>query len=153
MKNASQIINILQHKPQFSKLSTSKCIHTLKSSLLPSIQHNIKHGYIHNKTLYFILTTRLNKLDTDNIIKNIKMILNSPMILQSQKFTECLNIEIEDIKIYTDNKPKIQNKLFKTTAHLLHYKERTTDALELQVKDPQLQSLINETLKIIKSTK
>jgi len=151
MKNASQIINILQHKPQFSKLSTSKCIDTLKSSLLPSIQKNIKHGYIHNNILYFILTSRLSKLDTDNIINNIKMILNSPMILQSQKFTQCLGINIEDVKIYTDNKPKRKIPLFQTTSHILTYKERTSKDLTFHLNDPKLQEIMDDIAQIIEA--
>ena len=55
MKNANQIINTLQHKPQFSKLLSYRCI---------------------------------DKLDIDNIINTIKLILNSPVILESQKFVK-----------------------------------------------------------------
>ena len=91
MKNVSQILSTLQHKPQFSKLLESKCINRLKSSLLPSIQNNIKYEYIRKNTLTFVLTTRLNKLDINNIINTIKIILNSLMILESNKFMACLD--------------------------------------------------------------
>jgi len=150
MKNASQIINTLQNKPQFSKLLESKCIQRLKSSLLLSIQHNIKYGYINNNTLYFVLTTRLNKLDIDNIINTIKMILNSPMILESDNFLDCLDAGIEDIKIYTDPKPKHKVKLFSTDTHKLPYKERASGDIKFEIEDKKLNELIQSVLKIIK---
>ena len=150
MKNATQIINILQNKPQFSRLEESKCIKTLKSSLLPTIQKNIKHSYIYKNTLYFVLTTKLAKLDIDNIINNIKMILNSPMILNSKKFTECLDVQIDDIKVYTDHKPKKNTNLFTTTSHLMKYKERATGDLNVSIKDKKLQTLTQDIFEIIR---
>jgi len=153
MKNASQIITTIQHKPQFSKLTESKCITRLKSSLLPSIQHNIKYGYIKNNTLYLVLTTRLNKLDIDSIINTIKMILNSPMILQSDNFLECLDAGIEDVKIYTDHKPQKKVKLFTTSAHIDTYKERATGEIKIEIKDEKLNRLAQSISKIIKDKK
>jgi hypothetical protein len=150
MKNASQIINFLQHKPQFSKLVESQCIAKLKSALLPSIQYNIKYGYIKNKTLYFVLTTSLNKLDIDNIINTIKMILNSPMILQSQKFLECSEHDIEDIKIYSDNKPHQKVTLYTTSAHKLHYKERAKGEIKVEIEDEKLASIAQDIVEMIK---
>jgi len=151
MKNASQIITTLQHKPQFSKLTESVCINRLKSSLLPSIQHNIKYGYIKNSTLYFVLTTRLNKLDVDNIINTIKMILKSPMILESEKFIECLGKDINDVKLYTDHKPLKNFKPFTTESHSLTYPERATGEIEISIKDDKLNQLAKSILEIIKS--
>jgi hypothetical protein len=153
MKNAGQIITTLQHKPQFSKLIESSCIKRLKSSLLPSIQHNIKYGYIKNNTLYFVLTTRLNKLDIDSIINTIKMILNSPMILESDSFLECLDIKIDDVKIYTDPKPQKKFKLFTTQAHQQKYSERATGNLQVLIKDEKLNQLAQTILEIIKASK
>ena len=153
MKNASQIITTLQNKPQFSKLIESKCIQRLKSSLLLSIQHNIKYGYIKNNILYFVLTTRLNKLDIDNIINTIKMILNSPMILASDNFLDCLDAGIGDVQIYTDPKPKLEVKLFSTDAHNLFYKERASGDIKFEIEDKKLNELTQSILKIIKSKK
>lgn len=153
MKNASQIINILQDKPQFSKLTESTCIKTLKSALLPSIQKNIKNSYIHNNILFFVLTTRLNKLDADNIINNIKMILNSPMILNSQKFIECLETKIEDVKVYSDFKPLKKNNLYTTNTHTLTYKERASGEINIDIKDEKLSAITQEIFQIIKDKK
>ena len=151
MKNASQIINTIQDKPQFSKLLTYKCIHKLSSSLLLSIQKNIKYGYIKNNTLYFILTTRLNKLDIDNIINTIKMILNSPMILESEKFVECLGIKIDDVKIFTDPKPQKKFTPFSTNSHIQTYQERATGEIEVEIEDEKLKLLAQSILDIIKA--
>ena len=153
MKNASQIINTLQHKPQFSKLLSYKCIDKLKSSLLFSVQKNIKYGYVKNATLYFVLTTRLNKLDIDNIINTIKLILNSPMILESQKFVECLDMNIEDVKIFTDPTPQKKFSAFTTTAHLETYRERATGEINVDIKDEKLNRLAQSILQIIKAEK
>ena len=153
MKNVSQIINTLQHKPQFSKLLESKCINRLKASLLPSIQNNIKYGYIRNNTLTFVLTTRLNKLDIDNIINTIKMILNSPMILESENFVECLDAQIDDVKIYTDPSPKKNIKLHQTSTHQETYNERATGEIEVNIEDEKLNALAKSILEIIKATK
>jgi hypothetical protein len=150
MKNASQIINFLQHKPQFSKLVESECISKLKSSLLPSIRHNIKYGYIKNKTLYFVLTTSLNKLDIDNIINTIKMILNSPMILQSQNFLECSEFDIEDVKIYSDNKPQKKVTLYTTSAHKIHYRERAKGEIKIDLADEKLAQIAQDIVDMIK---
>lgn len=153
MKNASQIINTLQYKPQFSKLLEHKCIHRLKSSLLLSIQNNIKYGYIKNNTLYFVLTTRLNKLDLDNIINTIKMILNSPMILESEKFCECLGMGIEDVKIYTDPKPQKKFNATDATSHLQTYPERASGDIKIEIEDEKLNKLAQSILEIIKANK
>ena len=153
MKNASQIISTIQHKPQFSKLTESKCITRLKSALLPTIQRNIKHGYIKNSILYFVLTANLNKLDIDNIINTIKMILNSPMILKSENFLECLESGIEDVKIYTDHKPKIDVKLHTTSTHKATYKERATGDIVVDIEDEKLNAIAQEIADIIKEQK
>ncbi len=151
MKNVSQIINTLQHKPQFSKLLESKCINRLKASLLPSIGNNIKYGYIKNNTLTFVLTTRLNKLDIDNIINTIKMILNSPMILESERFIECLDAQIDDVKIYTDPAPKKKVLLHQTNSHIQTYNERATGDINIDIKDEKLKALAKSILELIKA--
>jgi len=151
MKNATQIITTLQNKPQFSKLLESKCIVKLKSSLLISIQHNIKYAYINNGILNFVLTTRLNKFDIDNIINTIKMILNSPMILESDKFLECLDTKIEDVRVYLDPKPIQKVKLFSTTSHINMYKERATGNIKVNIEDKKLNKLAQEIFELIKN--
>jgi len=153
MKNAMQIINTLQNKPQFSKLLESKCITKLKSSLLISIQHNIKYGYINNGVLNFVLTTKLNKFDVDNIINTIKMILNSPMILESNNFLECLHTKIDDIRVYTNPKPIQKIQLFTTLSHTQKYKERATGEIDLSIKDKKLQQITKKIFTIIKERK
>jgi len=151
MKNVNEILKIIQHQPQFYKLKESKCISKLKSALLPSIQKNIKYAYIKNSILYFVMQTRLNKRDNDNIINTIKMILNSPMIKESNKFIECKNIDITDVKIYADYKPKVEVKLYSTTTHKLSYKERATGDIKVKIEDEKLKKLTLNIIDIIKN--
>ena len=153
MKNASQIINTLQHKPQFSKLLESKCVDRLKASLLLSVQNNIKYGYVRNEVLTFVLTTRLNKLDVDNIINTIKMILNSPMILESENFLECMDVEIKDVKIYVEPSPKKRVALFSTNTHSQTYPERASGEIKVGIEDEKLNLLAKSILEIIKAKK
>jgi hypothetical protein len=150
MKNISQIITSLQSKPQYNKILQHKCIGRLLSALLLNIQNNIKYGYIKNDKLYIVISATLNKYDKDNIINTIKMILNSPMILESEKFVECLDITIEDVVVYTEHKPKINFKPYKTSSHALTYHERASGEFMIDMKDERLNELAKEIQQIIK---
>jgi len=150
MKNASQIINSLQYKPQYKKILEHKCIKRLSSALMLSIQRNIKFGYFKNNILFFTISATLDKYDKDNIINTIKMILNSPMILNSEKFIECQDINIEDVKVYVDHKPKYTFKPYTTNTHDIHYFERAKGDFQIDTKDEKLQELFKEIQKIVK---
>jgi len=151
MKNASQILTSIQHKPQFKKILYHRCIKKLLSVLLPSIQKNIKHGFIHKNIFYITIAASLNKYDKDNIINTIKMVLNSPMILESQSFLECKDIVIEDVIVYVEHKPKLNFKPYTTHAHTLHYTERASGNITINIKDENLHKIAQEIQKIIKS--
>ena len=150
MKNASQIITTLQYKPQFSKILEFKCIERLKSSLLPAYQKHIRYGYIKNHTLSFVTSGTLGKHDIDTIINNIKMVLNSPMILESENFCECLDIKIDEIVVKRDYRPPTNFKPFKTTSHLKVYAERASGLLGITIKDKKLNNLAQQIQEIIK---
>ncbi len=150
MKNATQIITSLQHKPQYKKFLQYKCINRLISALFLSIQNNIKYGYIKNDKLYLVISATLNKYDKDNIINTIKMILNSPMILKSDKFCECLELTIEDVVIYTDHKPKSNFKPYTTYSHIVSYEERASGNIKVSIKDKKLSIVIKTIQNIIK---
>jgi hypothetical protein len=145
MKNANQIITLLQKKPQFSQLSESQCIAKLKSALLVSIQRNIKYAYIKKEVLYIVLVSKLDKLDSDNIINTIKMILNTP---QLQDLT-CKGITINDVKVYADPKPIRKFTPYTTKSHLLHYKERATGKIDIALKDEKLNTIFHEIQTIL----
>ena len=152
MKNASQIITTIQYKPQYHKLLEHKCIDKLKSSLLLSVQNYIKYGYIKNNKLFFVISATLNKLDINNNINTIKMILNSPMILESEKFLECLDFQIDDVVFYVDHKPKQKLQLHQTHSADATYAERASGSLHVEMQDEKLQKLADEILNIIKAT-
>ena len=150
MKNVSQIIDSIQYKPQFKKILHHKCINKLISCVLPSLQKTIKHGFIHKNIFYITVFASLNKYDKDNIINTIKMVLNSKMILESQQFFECLDINIEDVIIYVDHKPKLNTTLYTTTAHKQIYKERATGEINIDIQDENLKKLAQDICNIIK---
>jgi len=150
MKNASQIITSIQYKPQFKKILHYKCINKLLSTLLPIIQKRVKHGYIHNSMLYIIITASLDKYDKDNIIKTIKMVLNSPMILESEQFIECNEIKIQDVIVYVDHKSITPQHLHQTKTHTLTYHERASGEINIDIKDEKLRTLAQSIQDIIK---
>ncbi len=153
MKNVQDIITTLQYKPQFKKLLHNRCIDKLLSTILPAIRRSVKHGYIHNNKLFITITAGLNKYDKDNIINTIKMVLNSPMILQSERFVECSDIEIEDVIVYIDHKPKLPLNLHTTQTHNLKYFERASGNIGIEIKDEKLKELMQSIQDIIKKEK
>lgn len=150
MKTTQDILTSIQHKPQFKKILHYKCIDKLLSTILPAIRRNIKHGYINKNVFYIIITAALNKYDKDNIIKTIKGVLNSPMILKSEHFLECDEINIEDVIVYIDHKPKITTDLHITSTHKIIYTERASGNIQIDIKDAKLHALAQKIQDIIK---
>ncbi|MDF1878764.1 hypothetical protein JHD46_03825 [Sulfurimonas sp. SAG-AH-194-C20] len=150
MKTTQDILTSIQHKPQFKKILHHKCIDKLLSTILPAIRRNIKHGYINKNIFYIIITAALNKYDKDNIIKTIKGVLNSPMILNSEHFTQCNEINIEDVIVYVDHKPKIISQLHTTSTHILTYTERASGDIKIDIKDERLHALAQSIQEIIR---
>lgn len=150
MKSTQDILTSIQHKPQFKKILHYKCIDKLLSTILPALRKNIKHGYINKNIFYIIITAALNKYDKDNIINTIKGVLNSPMILNSEQFIECDGINIEDVIVYVDNKPQKNTNFYTTTAHKLHYIERASGNIHIDIKDEKLNTLAKSIQNIIK---
>jgi len=153
MKNAHDIIVSLQHKPQFKKILHYKCIDKLMSTILPAIRRSVKHGYIHKNILYITITAALNKYDKDNIIKTIKTVLNSKMILESDRFVSCNDVIIEDVILYIDHKPQKEHQLYTSSSHNIHYKERASGEIEISIEDEKLKEVAQTIQEIIKSGK
>lgn len=150
MKNAQDIITSIQYKPQFKKILHHKCINKLMSTILPALRRSVKHGYINKNIFYITITAALNKYDKDNIIKTIKMVLNSPMILESERFFECSDILIEDVIVYIDHKPRMDDSLHSTDTHKLTYFERASGDIEIQMQDEKLKALAQSIQDLIK---
>ena len=153
MKNVQDIITTIQYKPQFKKLLHNKCVDKLLSTILPAIRRSVKHGFIHQNKLFITITAGLNKYDKDNIINTIKMVLNSPMILQSEHFIECSDTKIEDVVVYIDHKPKVPTNLYITQTHKLKYSERASGEIAIDVKDEKLKEIMQSIQEIIKKEK
>jgi len=150
MKNAQDILTSIQYKPQFKKILHYKCIDKLMATILPAIRRSVKHGYIHKDILYITITAALNKYDKDNIIKTIKTVLNSKMILQSERFVACNEINIEDVILYVDHKPKREHSVHTTDTHDVKYTERATGEIEITIEDEKLHALAKSIQEIIK---
>ena len=143
MKSASQIINIIQDKPQFSKLNKVKCIKKIQSLLVSPVQKMINFAYFKANTLYFVFNHPAGKQEFDNNIQNIKSALNfAPPC-------ECEGINIQDIRAFVTHTPKkplievIQEK--RQT-----YEERSTGNFEVSIKDEKLNELVKSIQNIIK---
>lgn len=142
MKNASDIINSLQNKPQFSKLSQFKCIQRIQSIFSPPLQKMIKFAYIKNSTLFFVLNHPGAKQEFDNNIESIKS------ALKFHNPAECEENSINDIKAFVTHTPQKTHVPY--IIQTQHYKERAKGEFEITVKDEKLRSLMQSIQKIIK---
>lgn len=150
MKNASQIITTIQYKPQYKRILQHKCVQKLRSIMLPAIQRNIKYGYIKNSTIYFVISSALNKYDKDNIINTIKLVLNGNMINKNENLFECIDTNIEDVVVKVDHKPIFDFQPHTTTAHNICYFERASGDISIKIHDEKLNKLAKEIQNIIK---
>jgi hypothetical protein len=143
MKNSAQILNSIQHRPQFSKLSKYRCIKKIQSIFSPALQKMIKFAYIKNDILFFVLNHPGAKQEFDNNIQSIKSALKfvSP--------EECSEVTVTDIKAFVINKPIKKTTLFKTDSRE-EYTERATGNFKIDIKDEKLNSLIRSIQTIIK---
>jgi len=143
MKNASQIIDIIQNKPQFSKLSKVQCIKKIQSLFTPPVQKMINFAYFKQNTLFFVFNHPAGKQEFDNSIQSIKSAL---------KFyipDECSDTPVSDIKAFVTHSPKNKHsevKVFKQT-----YTERSKGDFEVNIHDEKLNSLVKSIRDIIKS--
>ena len=147
MKNASQIINFIQSKPQFSKLSYYKCINIVQSMFTPPVRKMINFAYIKNKTLFFVFNHPVGKQEFDNNIQSIKSALNFHM---PEECKECDEHLFDDIKAFVTHTPKktlhIENKKI-----VYKYKERASGTLHVEIKDEKLNKLMSSIQDIIKA--
>jgi hypothetical protein len=144
MKKASDIINLLQNKPQFSKLSSFSCIEKIKSAFSSPLQKMVKFAYIKNETLFFVLNHPGAKQEFDNNIDSIKS------ALKFVKPQECDGVIINDIKAFVTHKP-LQKPQY-NPKKIYHYHERATGEFDLSIiKDEKLRSVVASIQEIIKA--
>ena len=147
MKNAGQIINSIQSKPQFSKLSYYKCVNIVQSMFTPPVQKMVNFAYIKNKTLFFVFNHPVGKQEFDNNIQSIKSALNFHM---PDECMECEDRLFDDIKAFVTHTPKktmdIEQKSVKQV-----YKERASGKIDVDIKDEKLNSLVRSIQEIIKA--
>ena len=142
MKNVNQILQNIQNKPQFSKLSRYKCIDRIKSIFTPALQKMVKFAYIKNDTLFFVLNHPGAKQEFDNNIQSIKSALNfhTP--------EECNETLIKDIKAFVTHTP---NKVFTfEVKEPVLYAERASGNFIVDIKDEKLNALAQSIKEMIK---
>ncbi len=144
MKNASQIIHIIQNKPQFSKLSRVKCIKKIQSLLVRPVQKMINFTYFKGNTLFFVFNHPAGKQEFDNNIQNIKSALNfhTP--------SECDGIIIDDIKAFVTHTPKKQQITIAQVKDV--YPERASGEFKIDIQDEKLNLLVKSIRDIIKKS-
>ena len=146
MKNASQILNFIQSKPQFSKLSYYKCINIVQSMFTSPVQKMINFAYIKNKTLFFVFNHPVGKQEFDNNIQSIKSALNFHTPDECMEFDKKL---FDNIKAFVTHTPKkaiqVENENKPKT-----YKERATGSLHVEIHDEKLNKLVKSIQDIIK---
>ena len=142
MKKASDIINLLQNKPQFSKLSSYACIRKIESAFSKPLQKMIKFAYIKHQTLFFVLNHPGAKQEFDNNIDSIK----SALKFATPK--ECCETPIDDIKAFVTHTPT-HNTPYKPK-EVQHYTERAKGDFSLEmIHDPKLKEIAKTIQKII----
>ena len=148
MKNASQIINSIQSRPQFSKLSYYKCINTVQSLFTVPVQRMVNFAYIKNQTLFFVFNHPIGKQEFDNNIQSIKSALNFHMPIECKDGDGNL---FDDIRAFVTHTPKKTDKQENKIRQV--YPERSSGNFEINVKDEKLNELIKTIQEIIKSHK
>ncbi|MBU1659363.1 hypothetical protein KKG72_09970 [bacterium] len=143
MKNAGQIINSLQSKPQFSKLTKYKCINKIQSLFIPALQKMIKFAYVKNDILFFVLNHPAGKQEFDNSIQSIKSALKFYMP------EDCEETTFSDIKAFvTHTFIKVS---VKTDIKKAKYPERASGNFAINIKDEKLNTLVRSIQDIIKA--
>lgn len=145
MKSASQIINSIQSRPQFSKLSYYKCIKIVQSMFTIPVQKMINFAYIKNRTLFFVFNHPVGKQEFDNNIQSIKSALKFYM---PDECKDCQESLFDDIKAFVTHTPRKTKEEYKEIKAL--YKERSSGNFEINIQDEKLNSLVRSIQKIIK---
>ncbi|MEN4052769.1 MULTISPECIES: hypothetical protein [Sulfurimonas] len=143
MKNARDIINSIQNRPQFSKLSRFKCIDTIRLSFSAPLQKMIKFAYIKNDTLFFVLNHPGAKQEFDNNIQSIKSALK---YVQPK---ECEGFTINDIKAFVTHTP-LRKSTQEKQNEPQSYPERATGTFKITTEDAHLRELLESIQNIIK---
>ena len=145
MKNAAQIIDSIQSKPQFSRLFSHKCMQRVKSMFTPPVQKMINFTYIKNRTLFFVFNHPVGKQEFDNNIQSIKSALKFYMPPECVEEDEPL---FNDIKAFVTHTPRKLHNETKETKQV--YKERSSGDFEIPIQDEKLHALALSIQKIIK---
>jgi len=146
MKSASQIMDIIQNKPQFSKLSKVKCIKKIQSLFTQPVQKMVSFAYIKQDTLFFVFNHPAGKQEFDNSIQNIKS------ALKFHTPDECSDTTVSDIKAFVTHTPKKnKNNSTEIKTKKQTYKERSSGEFEINIQDEKLNSLVKSIRDIIKN--
>ena len=117
MKNSTQILSHLQHRPQFARLTHYACIRSVQRLFPPHLQRMIRFAYIRNEILFFVFNHPGAKQEFDIIIDSIKTPLKRypPQTCDASTFT--------DIRAFVTHKQQISPTFERSTE--LDYEERS----------------------------
>lgn len=134
MKNSTQILSHLRHRPQFSRLSHYACIQSVQRLFSPHLQKMIRFGYIRNNTLFFVLDHPGAKQEFDTIIDSIK----TP--LKSYPPPACSGSSFNDIRAFVTHRRPLQP--VQSVSSRLEYTERSSGTFSNPVSDQRLHDII-----------
>lgn len=136
MKNSTQILSHLQHRPQFSRLSHHACIRSVQRLFPPHLQRMIRFGYIRNGILFFVFSHPGAKQEFDIIIDSIK----TP--LKSYPPQTCASSSFDDIRAFVSHKRPTSPSFERHTA--IDYQERSKGTFSNHTTNKKVHDLIEE---------
>ncbi len=149
MKNIKEI---LKHLPiPCEKLNEQKCLKQIINSLPVVYKNNIKYSYIKGSTIYFVTKHQAINLELYQKLNDIKLILK---IFHSKK--QCLNIKIDSIKAWSDNrsyqKKELSPCLLSNEYYKYYIKEKKGNFIN-KAKNPIIKEKFEKIRQIIISQK
>ena len=139
MKKINDILTHIETLPEFKKFNTIKSIAKFIDILPAKLKNGIKFAYVKNRTLFFVLTHQVYKMEFKYNKEEIKN------LLEKYQFDD-----ISDIDFFVTNNINVEkNKKIEDTK----YEERSLGIFENKVKDEKLFSKFENIRKIIKESR
>lgn len=143
MKKASEMLNHLKINPTFKKIHTQSTLDKVVSFLPPNLKDGIDFYYIKNKTLFFVLIHQGYKFEfkNENNINLIKSLLNQAS----------LSSQIDDVKYFVTNKPKIKKAENLNKITFPKYERKSWAIFDNKAKDLNIYQKFEQIRALIKN--
>lgn len=139
MKKINDILTHIENLPEFKKFNTIKSISKFIDILPAKLKNGIKFAYVKNRTLFFVLTHQVYKMEFKYNKEEIKN------LLEKYQFSDII-----DIDFFVTNSIDIEKS---KTMESEKYKERSLGIFENRVEDEKLYLKFENIRKIIKDSK